>query len=219
MAGSFDEMRDFVRASLEAGQSREAISEALKSAGWPDAQIARALNAYQSTDYPLPIPRPRAQLSAREAFIYLLLYTSLLICAVQFGHLVFELIDRSFPDTAAQAEYWRNSGGESIRFAISSLIIAFPLFMFLSHIVAKGIKANPAMRLSWVRKWLTYLTLFVAATVLMGDLISLLTRFLGGDLTTRFVLKSLTVAAISGTIFGYYFLGLREEENDKAGGL
>ncbi len=218
MANVTDEMREFVRDALRAGESREAITKVLRNAGWPEAQVARAMEAYVSSDFPLPVPRPRAQLSAREAFVYLLLYTTLLICAVQFGALLFNLIDLNFPDTLDRA-YATQNRDSAIRFAISSLVVAFPLFLFLSYIVAKDIKRNPAVRLSSVRKWLTYLALFVAATVLMGDFIFLLSKFLDGDLTTRFVLKSLTVAMISGSIFGYYFLGLRQEEQDKAADL
>lgn len=218
MASVTDEMRDFVRDALIKGESRESISAALQSAGWPEAQVARALEAYASTDFPLPIPRPRSQVSAREAFIYLLLYTTLLICAVQFGSLLFSLIDTNFPD-ALDPDYRVNSRDSSMRFAISSLVVAFPLFLFLSRVVAKSVQRNPAVRLSWVRKWLTYLALFVAATILMGDIIFLLSKFLDGDLTTRFVLKSATVGLISGCIFGYYFLGLQQEEKERASDL
>jgi len=218
MASVTDEMRDFVRDALIKGESRESISAALQSAGWPEAQVARALEAYASTDFPLPIPRPRSQVSAREAFIYLLLYTTLLICAVQFGSLLFSLIDTSFPD-ALDPDYRVNSRDSSMRFAISSLVVAFPLFLFLSRVVAKSVQRNPAVRLSWVRKWLTYLALFVAATILMGDIIFLLSKLLDGDLTTRFVLKSATVGLISGCIFGYYFLGLQQEEKERASDL
>lgn len=218
MAGSFDEVREFVRESLERGESREAISAALASAGWPEAQITRALAAYQSTDYPLPIPRPRAALSAREAFVYLLLYTCLLICSVQFGHLVFNLIDLRWSDAL---DVYPNADGlkSGIRWAIASLVVAFPVFILLSRSTGKAMRRNPAMRLSWVRKWLTYLTLFVAATVLMGDLINFIGNFLNGDLTTRFVLKSVTVAIITGTIFGYYYTGLSKEDSGDEGDL
>jgi hypothetical protein len=60
---------------------------------------------------------------------------------------------------------------------------------------------------------LTYITLFVAAGVLIGDLISLVFNFLGGELTVRFVLKVLTVGVIAGTIFGHYLWDLRKEES------
>src|SRR5438132_4874360 len=42
-------------------------------------------------------------------------------------------------------------------------------------------------------KWLIYLTLFVAALIIIGDLVSLIYNFLGGDVTIKFVLKALSV--------------------------
>ncbi len=73
---------------------------------------------------------------------------------------------------------------------------------------------DPERRGSKVRKWLTYLTLFVAATILTGDLITLLYNLLGGELTSRFLLKAATVAAIAGGVFGYYLWDLRGEERE-----
>jgi hypothetical protein len=63
-----------------------------------------------------------------------------------------------------------------------------------------------------VRRWLTYLTMFVAASILIGDVISLVYTVLGGELTVRFVLKVLTVGAIAGSVFGYYMWDLRGDE-------
>jgi hypothetical protein len=75
-------------------------------------------------------------------------------------------------------------------------------------------RINPVKRLSTIRRWLTYLTLFIAAGVLIGDLITLVYNLLGGELTVRFVLKVITVAAIAGTAFGYYLWDLRREERE-----
>ena len=61
---------------------------------------------------------------------------------------------------------------------------------------------------------MTYLTLFIAAAVLVGDVTSLVYSLLGGELTTRFVLKVSTIAVIAGAVFGYYLRDLRLEEEE-----
>jgi len=216
MASAIEEARDFVRDSLAKGQSRESIEKALLDAGWPPAQVKRALGSYADTGFAIPVPRPHTQLSARHAFVYLLLFSVLLVVAVQLGNLLFQLIDIGFSDPLDN-QYAFSGRQSAIRWAVASLVVAFPLFLFLSNAVGREIKRNPAMRLSGVRRWLTYIALFVAATILMGDLISLIFRFLEGDLSTRFVLKSLTVGMIAGGIFGYYFLGLNREERSTEG--
>ena len=64
---------------------------------------------------------------------------------------------------------------------------------------------------------ITYLALSFASAIIIGTLITLLTNVLGGELTTRFVLKTLTVLSISGSIFGYYLTDLkRAEEQQKS---
>ncbi len=71
---------------------------------------------------------------------------------------------------------------------------------------------NPGQRISPVRRWLTYLTLFVASASIVGDLISLVVRFLSGDLTLRFGLKILVVAVLAGSVLYYYLQDLRRDE-------
>jgi len=62
-----------------------------------------------------------------------------------------------------------------------------------------------------VRRWLTYLTLFVAAVLLIGDFTTLVYYLLGGETTLHFVLKAATLGAIAGTIFGYYVRDVRAD--------
>ena len=80
--------------------------------------------------------------------------------------------------------------------------------------VVEEIKRNPLKRLSPVRRWLTYMTLFLSSATLLGDTTTLIYNLLGGDLTIRFVLKVVVVAAIAGTAFAYYLLDLRTEERE-----
>jgi hypothetical protein len=50
--------------------------------------------------------------------------------------------------------------------------------------------------------------------VLIGDVTTLVYSLLGGELTTRFVLKVLVVGAIAGTILWFYVSDLRVDEQE-----
>ena len=213
MATPSKDLELFVREALLRGQSRPAIESALASAGWAPEQVLDALDAYADVDFPVPVPRPRPYLSAREAFLYLLLFATLYVWAYHLGDLLFDLINRAMPDPA-DASYMRNRAGDSMRMSVASILIAFPLFLFVARLLGKELQRNPAKRQSVVRRWLTYMTLFLAAGVLVGDMIALVYHVLGGELTLRFLLKVLVVAGIAGGVFGFYLQDLRREERE-----
>ncbi|MBM3423591.1 MAG: hypothetical protein FJY09_10185 [Chlorobi bacterium] len=207
------DLAEFIGRALEKGISRTEITTALLTAGWQTEQIEKALDEYAEIEFPLPVPKPKPYLSAREAFFYLLLFATLYTSAFNFGNLLFAFIDKVLPDPAF-SEHYAVYFNERIRGSVSALIVAFPLFIYLSAKISRELLSTPSGRASGIRRWLTYLTLFIAAGILMGDLISLLYNFLGGELTLRFILKSLVVGAIAGTLFIYYFGGLRQEEKN-----
>jgi len=207
---SDDELHGFVRAALERSVPRAHIEDALLKAGWRPEQVRRALASYAEVDFPLPVPRPKPYLSAREAFLYLVLFAALFISAYNLGSLAFALLDRWLPDPSSRAtiETFRNE----VRWAIANLVVSFPLYLALTVSRERTILRDPTRRGSHVRKWLTYLTLSVGAGVLIGDVIALVNGLLQGDPTLRFLLKCLVVAAIAGTAFGYYLRDLRQDE-------
>ncbi len=216
MASASPELEQFVRDALMRGHNREQVTHALLAAGWSAEQIRGVLDGWAEVDFALPVPRPRASLSAREAFLYLLLFSALYFFAWNLGSLLFALLEHLLPDPAdAQWQVMRLTG--SIRWSVSALVIAFPVFAFIARHLAHDVAKDPIKRLSPIRRWLTYLTLFVAAAVLIGDLTTLVFNLLGGELSLRFVLKVAVVAAIAGTIFGHYLRDLRREEVASAG--
>lgn len=199
-----------VHDALLRGSSRAQITAALAQAGWQKDQIAGALGAYAEVEFPVPVPTPRPYLSARDAFLYLVLFTTLYMSGYSLGDLLFELINRAFPDAMDRGMEF--GFGESLRTSVATIVIAFPVFAWLSARIASELREQPIKRLSAVRRWLTYLTLFIAAVIVIGDLISLVSHLLGGELSVRFVLKILVVGGIAGSIFGWYLCDLRRDE-------
>jgi len=213
MAAATQDLELFVREALCKGASKEAVGAALASAGWTAEQTRSALNAYADVAFVVPVPRPRPYLSAREAFLYLVLFATLYLSAWHLGSLLFDLINRALPDPADPGFFGRNLA-QSMRWSTASVLIAFPVFLYVARYLGKELARSPVKRLSAIRRWLTYLTLFLAAIVLVGDMITLVYNLLGGELTARFVLKVLVAALIAGTIFGYYLIDLRREEKE-----
>lgn len=206
-----NDLQPFVKEALSKGLPREQIRQALEKAGWQADEIRNAVNAYAEADFPIPVPKRKPYVSAREAFLYLLMFLTLYWSAFSFGQLLYQFINRAFPD-ALQMYYAADASSSIIRMDIASLVIAFPVFLWISWLLNNEIKKDPDKRGSKVRKWLTYLTLFIAAGIIIGDLIALVFNLLAGDLTPRFLLKVLTVGGIAGAIFGYYLTELRKDE-------
>ena len=205
-----EDLSNFVREALSRKLSRAQIEDALAKAGWEKGQITGALSQFAESDLPIPVPKPKVYLSARDAFLYLIIFATLYITAYHLGNLLFQLINRAFPVPNDSASHIN----DTLRFAISALVVGFPIYLFVSGIVQRAVRADATKRASRVRKWLTYLTLFIVACVLIGDFVCLTYNFLGGEITTRFLLKVLVVGMIAGTIFGYYLkeLGIEEAE-------
>lgn len=207
-------LSDFIESALTAGKSRDEIAAALGAAGWSPEQIADGMKFFADVPFAVPVPKPRAHLSAREAFLYLLMFGTLYVSAFQLGNLLFDFINLGFPDnTNPNAFYVQQAAERGIRWATASLIIAFPVFLWLHVKMQREVSANPTLRQSATRRWLTYLTLLVASAVIVGDLITLIYNLLSGELSTRFILKVLVVAAIAGGGFGY-FLHLVRADNE-----
>ncbi len=211
---SHDDLHRFVRDALQRGEPRDAVREALLKAGWRPEQADEGLGRFAPVEFSIPVPKPKPYLSAREAFVYLILFTTLYLTAFHLGRLLFQFVNLAFPDPAAVESL--ETIHAAIRFSVASLIIAFPIFFLLSWRLGVATRRDPSRRGSKVRRWLTYMTLFVAAAVIIGDLIALVYGFLGGDLTVRFALKVVTVAVIASGVFGYYLVDLRRDEAERA---
>ncbi|CAN5272303.1 hypothetical protein BH23GEM2_BH23GEM2_01800 [soil metagenome] len=204
-----ESLLQFVKESLSRGLTRDQTQAALLSAGWPADQVHRALASYAAVDFPVPVPRPPVAAAGRERSMYLLLLVTLAVSSFNFGSLLFELINRAFPDPASVT---RPFTLEAIRWSVASLVVTFPIFLYVALLIDRQVRADPLKRASRHRRNVTYVALVLTAAILIGVFITLVYNLLGGDLTARFLLKSLTVAGISGSIFIFGLRDLRRSE-------
>lgn len=202
------QINDFVHEALRHGVSREDITAGLLKGGWTLKEITAALDAFVECDLPLPVPKKRVSGSAKEAFLFLMLFSALYTMVFALGSVLFDLINISLPMPGEISTRWI----VSLRYGIASVVVSFPIFIFMSRVITRESLRNPGQRISPVRRWLTYLTLFIASASIVGDLISLVVRFLSGDLTLRFGLKVLVVAVLAGSVLYHYLRDLRRDE-------
>jgi len=147
--------------------------------------------------------------SAKYAFFYVLSLVALIFMAISVGTVFFQIINKAIADVANQ--YSGRYSDESIKFAISAIIISAPIYYFTAKQVYKNLRSGKLEADSAVRKWFTYLILLVSIVVMIVWLIMTINGFLGGELTTKFILKAITALAISGAIFSFYLYDIRRE--------
>lgn len=143
----------------------------------------------------------------RDFFLYLLAIFALYSIAVFFGRLVFAYINYAFPDPL---DYY-DTAHSGARWAVAWLVVVYPVYFFTTRFLMKDIDRHPEKQDMKIRKWLIYLTLFIAAITIMIDLVRLINHFLSGQLAIRFILQSLAVVIIAATIFGFYYYDLRRQ--------
>jgi hypothetical protein len=207
----------FLEESQAAGIPHASLVGMLTAHGWREKDIYRALGDHYRKALSLEIPqRSGSGASAKDAFFYLLIFSTLATWTMGLGSLAFQLIDRWLADPLF-SPYQGGLSNYEITWSLAALIVAFPLYLLISRAILHEAAADPYKLDSGIRKWLTYMALVIAASVFMGDLICALAFLLRGELTSRFIAKSLVVLALSGGVFFYYFGGLRKTEAVIAG--
>lgn len=204
------DLDEFLKAAKSKGASDQFLVALLREKGWPSKQVYESLERYYVEQGGVAIPESPSRLeSAREAFFHLLAFATLGAWVFALGSTWFELINHWIPDLAMPRHYYSPDFGlRRIAWEMSATIVAFPAFVVATLAVLRDMEANPDKADSGIRRWLTNLALLITALIFIGDLVSFLTSFLQGELTTRFVLKSLTVCVLAVAVFLYYVRGL-----------
>lgn len=198
-----DDLNLFVRDALAQGHDKPGLRQVLLEQGWSTHEVDEALDAWADAAFSPPVPKPRNVVSARDFFVYALTFTALVAGASYLVVLLHAIIDTLYEATGS----WSNR--RTIRTGVSVLLVTSPLYFWLTWRERRRLAADPGLYRSAIRKWVTYLTLLIAALVFGITLIATINAFLGGDLTGQFMLKALSVIGVSGGIFLFY---LRETE-------
>jgi hypothetical protein len=210
------DLQQFIDASKDRGAGDEFLASLLTRRGWPARDTYDALADWWERTSGVQVPTRRgAAENARDAFLYLVAFSTLATWACSLGSLWFQLIEYWLPDPVLQPAVLYNFRA-TVTWQMASILVALPVYLFVMRLILRESSANPERIESGVRKWLTYIALFLAATGVVCDLVCFVDFFLKGELTIRFVLKCATVLIICGSIFWYYLDFLRGKTRSMA---
>ena len=157
----------------------------------------------------------KPKLSASFFFLSLGILISLITSVVSFLNLVFETLDKKFPDVLnAIYQYgYSTYEYEGIRTALAILIIFFPVFLLISYFWEKFKENELGTIDEIIKKWVIYIILFLSSIVIVIDLVTLVRYFISGEITNRFILKVLAILIVAIFVGVYYiFLLLGKEK-------
>lgn len=142
---------------------------------------------------------PSRKLSPKLFFLSLGLLVSLIANVISFLNLVFATLDKRFPDVLnATYEYGYNTYSfESMRTALAALIIFFPVFLIISYFWNKATNKELGHYDEILKKWVIYLIVFLASVTVVVDLVTLVRYFISGEITSRFILKVISVLIVA----------------------
>lgn len=155
-----------------------------------------------------------SKLNPKFFFLSLGVVVSLIASVTAFLNLVFESLNKQFPDALNSVyQYGYNSYSfEAARSALATLIIIFPAFLIISYFWKKATRGELGATDGAIKKWMLYLLTFLAGIVVVVDLVTLVRYFVAGEITTRFILKVAITLVIAAYVGVNYILELKGRE-------
>lgn len=176
-----EDLSRFVSAAMTAGASPQEIMTSLAQAGWDRRDAEREVAAWRpGPGAAVPVASTGGRLTA-VPWVILLATLVMTICNVMI--VSFWVVDAAINDPSHYM-----SAYAAPRWAVASLIVMAPISAYLA---ARNHREGPAPA------WFMGLLMTTATLTLIGDAISAVYAVLAGDVSLRFVAKSLIVAAIA----------------------
>lgn len=147
-----------------------------------------------------------AKTTPRDFFLWAGAVIALYGSVISVIALFFEYVNTAFPDPLA---YYGDPYGGAVRAAMAGVIVLIPTTLILLRIIRKSIVSDPSKAEIWARRWALVLTIFIAVVVILIDLITLITTFLGGELSVRFGLKVAVVLLVALGVFMHFLADLK----------
>jgi hypothetical protein len=126
---------EFIERAKAGGATEESLVGILTARGWPEKEVYEALAAHYERVTSVEIPRRGgAGTAAKDAFFYLLVFSTLATWTIGLGSLAFTLIDRWLADTLfSGGNYYQGYDTYSVAAALASILVAFPIYLLVSR--------------------------------------------------------------------------------------
>lgn len=122
----------------------------------------------------------------------------------------FSVINNIFPDPIGG--YYENIVSS---WSLAVLLILFPVYVWTVKKLKTSIEKEPKREEARSRRWMINFTIFIAAIIILGSFVSIVFRFLEGELTIIFLSKALFMLLVSGIIIGFYRDFLNVDSDNK----
>ncbi len=185
------------------------MEDAKKTGPFAEASASSARAKRRGRDERSSASHASAKASPKDVFLHIFTIAALYVSMISLTAVAFQLINVYFPDPLS-FEYGRSARG-ALRWPLAVLTVLFPLYLWANIFLQRDAAKYPEKEELKTRKWLLYLTLFIAVLVIAGDLVSLIFRYLEGELSVRFFLKVFAVFLIAISVFLYYGWNVRRE--------
>lgn len=172
-----------------------------------------------SNQYQNPPQAPAREKNRTDIKAFLLnlgIIVSLSSVYSSFLSFVFDLLNVVFPDSldSGYSSYSLSWQDSSIRWAMAMIVVGVPVYLILSWLVNRHVRTlaeNSAGNQTGGRKFLSSIIIFLSSATVITSLVSIVYYFFGGEITVRFVLKSLTVLLSAGGILWYYINEIKRD--------
>lgn len=145
----------------------------------------------------------------RDVLIQLSSFVVLYLVSSAFVSLVFGILNNYLPDAA---DWMESFSVVAVAWEISMLVVFAPALVVLFWLRYREYVRFPERVSSRFRKWLIYLTITLAAAMIMGTLVYVIYNFLLGSLALRALLKVATLLVVGAVVIGYLIFDLRRTD-------
>lgn len=148
---------------------------------------------------------------AFHLFLYLTNFFALGFLLSGIINIYFQLVNKYVEDTALENISQYDDG--SLKYGLAVLVIAGLIYFPIAYLINKKIEKGEIRSDSLVRKFLTYIALFILTAIAVGNLVALFYNYLTGELTGNIFWKIVAFFVATAFFAYFYFWEIRRKES------